>query len=167
MKPGRQDVKHNVPTTSRWAGKPGPRNGPCARERQAIRTGFAHPPERHARSAIPHRRIRVIAMTAHIMPGDRKKCLEAGMDDYVSMPVEPSALAEVLEKWLLRGPGVEWWRGAWAGAYFSSRTPGRAEPSAIRHRGDEHRGDHRIPLRIGHVGKGPPRSRLQVFPDGR
>jgi PAS domain S-box-containing protein len=42
----------------------------------------------------------VVAMTAHAMKGDRERCLAAGMNDYVSKPVEPDALAGVLETWL-------------------------------------------------------------------
>ena len=45
-------------------------------------------------------RIPIIAMTAHAMRGDRERCLESGMDDYVAKPVRPLALAEALEKWL-------------------------------------------------------------------
>ncbi len=41
----------------------------------------------------------VIAMTANAMQGDRELCLEAGMDDYISKPVNPEALSAVLEKW--------------------------------------------------------------------
>ncbi len=45
-------------------------------------------------------RIPIIAMTANAMKSDREKCLEAGMDDYVTKPVDPQVLREALERWL-------------------------------------------------------------------
>jgi len=44
-------------------------------------------------------RIPIIAMTANAMQGDREKCLEAGMDDYISKPVNAKKIQETLGKW--------------------------------------------------------------------
>jgi CheY-like chemotaxis protein len=43
-------------------------------------------------------------MTAHALQSDRDRCLEAGMNDYISKPVKPQELRDALEKWLVREP---------------------------------------------------------------
>jgi PAS domain S-box-containing protein len=43
----------------------------------------------------------IIAMTANAMQGDRKKCLTAGMNDYIAKPISPAAIAAALERWLV------------------------------------------------------------------
>ncbi|MCP5105694.1 MAG: response regulator, partial [bacterium] len=45
--------------------------------------------------------IPIIAMTAESMKGDREKCLEAGMDDYISKPIRREIVFEMIKKWVL------------------------------------------------------------------
>ncbi len=59
---------------------------------------------RSAESGALNPNIPIVAMTANAMQGDREKCLAARMDDYITKPVKPKILAEVLDKWLPKDP---------------------------------------------------------------
>ena len=68
-------------------------------------TGVIRNPE----SSVLDHEIPVIAMTAHAMQGDREKCIEAGMSDYLSKPVVAETLTKILDKWLpQKKDGKDW-----------------------------------------------------------
>jgi len=66
-------------------------------------TAFLRERERNER--LPHTPI--IAMTAHALAGDRERCLDAGMDDYVAKPVRQEKLEAILHRWMSVGPTVK------------------------------------------------------------
>ncbi len=49
----------------------------------------------------PDEKLKIIAITAYVMEGDREKCIEAGMDDYISKPVQMKDLATILNKYAM------------------------------------------------------------------
>jgi two-component system, sensor histidine kinase and response regulator len=59
--------------------------------------------EREKRTGI---RQAVVAMTAHAMKGDRERCLAAGMDGYLSKPIRPQELDELLQSYVAAEPRI-------------------------------------------------------------
>lgn len=48
----------------------------------------------------------IIALTANVMPGDRQRCLDVGMDDYLSKPVGSDDLLRVVARWGISSPRI-------------------------------------------------------------
>ncbi len=53
------------------------------------------------------RRMPVLAVTANAMPGDRERCLEAGMDDHLAKPIELGTLSRLLGKWTNKATPID------------------------------------------------------------
>jgi two-component system sensor histidine kinase/response regulator len=68
--------------------------------------GFEATDAIRTRERITGRHIPIIAMTAHAMKGDRERCLEAGMDDYVAKPVHAAELLRVIQKFASPAPAA-------------------------------------------------------------
>ncbi|MCP5020534.1 MAG: response regulator, partial [bacterium] len=51
-------------------------------------------------------RVPILAMTANVLHGYRERCFDAGMDDYISKPIQPKEMLVWMEDWLQRGMGA-------------------------------------------------------------
>ena len=67
--------------------------------------GYAATRELRQSMGLKSRRIPIVALTANVMAEDQAKCLAAGMDDYISKPINIEALRSALERWV-DGPGL-------------------------------------------------------------
>jgi len=109
----------------------------------------------HQRAPIP-----IVAMTASALPGDRSRCLEAGMDDFIAKPVSMVTLGRVVQRWCANAE-----RGA---ASTPAPAPGTG-PSGPAGPGDRGRAGARGPVEP-RVGEGPNGDRAAAtaapVPDG-
>jgi CheY-like chemotaxis protein len=56
--------------------------------------------EQIRRAEPPDRHVVIVAMTANAMQSDRQRCLDAGMDDYISKPINKAEVVAVLKRFL-------------------------------------------------------------------
>ena len=62
---------------------------------------------RDTKTNVLDHKVPIVAMTANAMKGDREKCLEAGMDDYATKPINAKIVAGMIKKWARTGESMQ------------------------------------------------------------
>ena len=99
------------------------------------------------RETADHHRTPIIALTAEALPGERERCLTAGMDDYLTKPLRPPQLVAALRRWLPPAKIV--------GGAVGQDAPAPAEPPADS-AGPEPTFDPQALVQLGELGGGNP-----------
>ena len=61
---------------------------------------------RRIRARTDRPRVPIVAMTANALPADRERCLQAGMDDVITKPIDPDRLAAAVQRWTGGAPNA-------------------------------------------------------------
>ncbi|MCK5324318.1 MAG: response regulator, partial [Desulfobulbaceae bacterium] len=78
----------------------------------------------------------IVAMTAHVMQGDREACIKAGMNDYLSKPIDPHKLVNMVEQWVVY-TGRESTAAGKASEPPLDETPAKEKEAAARPRSEK------------------------------
>ncbi len=91
---------------------------------------------RNPASGVRNPAVVVVALTAHAMSEDRQRCLAVGMNDYLTKPLEPAALLEILERYLPAAPAPPLTEAVPCSPSQAQPVAGAMAPEAAFHQAD-------------------------------